>query len=71
MIVVDVNSIPPLRDGDKEMKLGEIFQFFLESEIIIYDSLFGQAPVKYDDNEFAIVDVSSKEGIKFLKEHEK
>jgi hypothetical protein len=69
MIVYDIMAIPELADGEYRLNPGEILALSKETGFLLYDSSPGDAPRKFDDDEIVVLDVNSKEGIKFCKEH--
>jgi hypothetical protein len=69
MIVYDIMAIPELADGEYRLNPCEILALSKETGFLLYDSSLGDAPQKFDDEDMVILDVNSKEGIKFCRDH--
>ena len=70
MIVMDINSVPDLSISGRGVHIADILKFAKEECVLLYDSTKGDQPVLYDDDDIVIYDIHSKEGIKYLKDHE-
>lgn len=72
MIVYDLNALPiDLMFNGKKMSAVDIFQIAEKADVILYDSLRGNAPKIVDDKDAAtlgIIDTSTPEGRKKFDE---
>ena len=70
MIVMDINGLPDLHLEDGRTCIVDILNIAREGGVLLYDSTKGDQPVLYDEDDIVIYDIHSKEGIKYLKDHE-